>query len=207
MMRSNLNNLKKKVIILINYLDFFKSTIDLENTIPEIDSKTSFKKDKCDESNQNDIESNRSGYVFSSIKTLFTNYFYSKSKQEATNTYTNKIPGITTIRKYFDVELDEIKEKLKYSLMPYSPKFQQLAERNPDLYGPFWIFATLVYIVAVAGNISNYIDSTTKDDFRYEFDFIPSSAFYVFLFFIFLDLWIRFRIPYSSHINNEVFPF
>ena len=68
---------------------------------------------------------------------------------------------------------------MKYSFLPYSPKFQTLAEKNPDLYGPFWIFATLVYIVAVTGNISNYIDST-GEDFKYNFDFIPSSAFYVF---------------------------
>jgi hypothetical protein len=112
------------------------------------------------------------------VTSLITSYFTGKAKQGVTDQIKDRLRYLNTMRKYFDVELEEIKEKLKYSFLPYSPKFRELAEKNPDLYGPFWIFATLVYIVAVAGNFSNFIDSN-PNEFKYEFDFVISSASYV----------------------------
>ena len=109
---------------------------------------------------------------------MFTSYFSKKAKEGVTNQIKDKLNSFNIIRKYFDVEFEEIKEKLKNSFYPYSHRFQELAERNPDLYGPFWIFATLVYIVAVAGNIANYIDSR-GENFQYEFEFVITSAIYV----------------------------
>jgi len=43
-------------------------------------------------------------------------------------------------------------------LIPFNKEFSPLAEAKPDLYGPFWIYTTLVVIVAVAGNLSAYIN-------------------------------------------------
>jgi protein YIPF1/2 len=28
---------------------------------------------------------------------------------------------------------------------------------NPDLYGPFWIVVTLIFTIAISGNIANYL--------------------------------------------------
>jgi hypothetical protein len=61
------------------------------------------------------------------------------------------------IGNYFNVEVDDIKQKLISSVIPFKPGFHELAEKNPDLYGPFWIYTTLIFIVSFAGNISNYI--------------------------------------------------
>ncbi len=36
--------------------------------------------------------------------------------------------------------------------------FHQLVEKSPDLYGPFWIYTTLVFIVTVAGNLSTFLN-------------------------------------------------
>ena len=39
--------------------------------------------------------------------------------------------------KYFDVELNDIKQKLKGPLIPFNKSFYQSIETNSDLYGPF----------------------------------------------------------------------
>jgi hypothetical protein len=54
--------------------------------------------------------------------------------------------------------VDEIKTKLISSLIPFNKDFHQLAEDKPDLYGPFWIYTTLIFIVAVTSNMSAYIN-------------------------------------------------
>jgi hypothetical protein len=62
------------------------------------------------------------------------------------------------IGQYFNVEVNDIKEKLISSMMPLNRDFHQLAEKNPDLYGPFWIFTTLVFLINMTGNMSNYLE-------------------------------------------------
>ncbi len=58
---------------------------------------------------------------------------------------------------YFNVEVDDIKNKLKASINPANKDFHTLAEANPDLYGPFWIYTTLILLVTFVGNFSNYL--------------------------------------------------
>jgi len=42
--------------------------------------------------------------------------------------------------------------------VPFNRDFYALANDKPDLYGPFWIYTTLIFLVAVAGNLSAYIN-------------------------------------------------
>ncbi len=62
------------------------------------------------------------------------------------------------IGKYFNVEVEDIKNKLVSAVMPMNRNFHTLAEPSPDLYGPFWIYATLVFILTLAGNLSNFLE-------------------------------------------------
>jgi len=94
------------------------------------------------------------------------------------------------LKKYFDVDADDIKNKMIAALTPMNTKFQELAEKSPDLYGPFWIYATLVFLVAVAGNLSGYLNSKDSSNFKYDFNFVPVSAFYVSQY-ITIDIWYR----------------
>ncbi|XP_044539391.1 protein YIPF1-like [Gracilinanus agilis] len=38
---------------------------------------------------------------------------------------------------------------------------------NPDLYGPFWICATLVFAIAISGNFSNFLIHLGDKTFHY----------------------------------------
>jgi len=41
----------------------------------------------------------------------------------------------------------------------------------PDLYGPFWISVTLIFSMAICGNIANYIQSDGEDRIAFQNDF------------------------------------
>lgn len=47
--------------------------------------------------------------------------------------------------------------------------FLDVLEGNPDLYGPFWIATTVVLILFLGGTISQYLSTTGKSQFAYDF--------------------------------------
>ena len=47
------------------------------------------------------------------------------------------------------------------SLKPLTSSLSDEIKENPDLYGPFWIMTTLVFVLACMGNITAY----EADDF------------------------------------------
>ena len=69
--------------------------------------------------------------------------------------------GFWSIKYYqplFDVDTLQVLNRIKGSLLP-RPKgaFFELVAANPDLYGPFWISTTLIFAMAMTGNLASYI--------------------------------------------------
>ena len=85
--------------------------------------------------------------------------------------YLNKCLG--HIGKYFNVELHDLKMKLKGALIPFNKSFYQSIEINSDLYGPFWIYTTIIFLIALIGNFSAYILSKDKNNFVYDYNHVP----------------------------------
>lgn len=58
----------------------------------------------------------------------------------------------------FDVDTLQVLNRIKSSLLP-RPKgaFFELVTANPDLYGPFWISTTLVFAMAMTGNLASFV--------------------------------------------------
>ena len=58
----------------------------------------------------------------------------------------------------FDVDTLQVLNRIKSSLLP-RPKgaFFELVTPNPDLYGPFWISTTLVFAMAMTGNLASFV--------------------------------------------------
>ena len=75
--------------------------------------------------------------------------------------------NLTFLQAYFDFETDEIIKRLIASLIPFNKNFIHLVEKNPDLYGPFWIYTTLIFIIASAGSLTKYIQGAADEDFVY----------------------------------------
>lgn len=78
-------------------------------------------------------------------------------------------------REYFDVTTIDIRSRLLTSLIPFNRKFYTMYKEKPDLYGPFWIYTTLIIVLTVAGNFSRYLQSGTEK-FTYNFNYIPIAA-------------------------------
>jgi hypothetical protein len=140
-------------------------------------------------------------------------------KQPGTNVQVNKDTNVTEqishmtmghlnkclgfIGKYFDVELNDIKLKLKGAILPFNKSFYQSIEINADLYGPFWIFTTIIFLIAVIGSFTNYMNSEDKEKFVYNYNHVPHAVFiiYGFGFGAPLILWIISKFIFRIDID------
>jgi hypothetical protein len=78
------------------------------------------------------------------------------------------------LKQYFNVTTADVTSRLLHSLVPFNPKFYDISEKTPDLYGPFWIYTTLVFIIAAAGSLAKYINGDSTKNFFQEF--VPLAA-------------------------------
>ncbi len=65
--------------------------------------------------------------------------------------------SIKRYRGFFDVTTREVGSRICRSLLFWKNDFLDRLDHNPDLYGPFWIASTLVFVSAAAANTAGYI--------------------------------------------------
>lgn len=82
--------------------------------------------------------------------------------------------NFSSIKRHFNVTEDIILKRVLYSFIPFNPYFYELIKNKPDLYGPLWIYTSLVFIIAATGEISSYLNGT--DSSGYFEEFVPHSA-------------------------------
>ncbi|CAL8346484.1 unnamed protein product [Merluccius merluccius] len=98
-------------------------------------------------------------------------------------------------QKFFDVDTHQVRSRIIGSVMPWPGKnfIDVYIRRNPDLYGPFWICATLVFAIAISGNISNFLVHLGKPNYKYVPEFrkvtIAATAIYCYAWLVPLALW------------------
>jgi len=80
------------------------------------------------------------------------------------------------------------------SFNPLSPYFFDISNGKPDLYGPFWIYTTLIFVLGASGNMCQYIQNPMPNLFSYNFDFIPWAASLVYTFGILVPIAITFTM-------------
>ncbi|KAM6919219.1 protein YIPF1 [Xenentodon cancila] len=85
-------------------------------------------------------------------------------------------------QRFFDIETHHVKERIIGSMLPWPRRnfIQVYLRRNPDLYGPFWICTTLVFAIAISGNISNYLSTTPNYKYTPEFRKVTIAAAVIF---------------------------
>lgn len=79
---------------------------------------------------------------------------------------------------FFDVTTTEILSRLWRSLVPIQVPFYAQDE-NPDLYGPFWICTTLIFLLAAAGNFAEYLSFKPGQEsqvWKYDFEKVTLAA-------------------------------
>ncbi|KAM9251604.1 protein YIPF2 [Cariama cristata] len=109
-------------------------------------------------------------------------------------------------RGFFDVDTHQVLERIKGSVTPLPGKnfVRHHLRNNPDLYGPFWICATLVFAVAISGNLSHLTEKRASPNYRYSPQFhnvtIAATLIYCYAGLVPLALWgfLRWRQNHGS---------
>ncbi|XP_077309424.1 protein YIPF1 isoform X4 [Lithobates pipiens] len=70
---------------------------------------------------------------------------------------------------FFDVDTYQVLDRIKGSVLPIPGRnFVRLYVRsNPDLYGPIWICATLIFTITISGNLSNFLLHKGEPQYHY----------------------------------------
>lgn len=78
---------------------------------------------------------------------------------------------------FFDVTTEDVKTRIKASIDPRSKTFFDTIRGRPDLYGPFWIYTTLIFALAACGNFSSFIvASSAGATFKSHFNYVPIAT-------------------------------
>ena len=71
----------------------------------------------------------------------------------------------------------DVKNRVLYSMVPMPGKsfLQHQVRPRPDLYGPFWVCVTLVFSIAISGNVAEYFQKSFETpegtNFKWHYDF------------------------------------
>ena len=128
--------------------------------------------------------------------------------------------NIKRYRTYFNVDTDEVLSRIFRAVaLFFKGDFFDHVGDNPDLYGPFWIASTLVFVSAAAGNTASYIayrgssssssgDAPPVEDgnvsgWYYDVDKVYASLglFYGYVGVVGLGLWIALRWGFKAGIG------
>ncbi|XP_031199246.1 protein YIPF2 isoform X6 [Mastomys coucha] len=96
---------------------------------------------------------------------------------------------------FFDVNTSQVLDRIKGSLLPHPGyNFVRHHLRNrPDLYGPFWICATLAFVLAVTGNLTLVLAQRRDPSIHYSPQFhkvtIAGITIYCYAWLVPLALW------------------
>jgi len=99
----------------------------------------------------------------------------------------------------FNVNTKQVLHRIGRSLIPYPPTFFDSIQPNPDMYGPFWIASTVVFLLAATGNIATYLNAVVQDassgNWTYNLNKLSyaAAAIYGYFFLMPLVLWGIFK--------------
>ncbi|KAI3813240.1 hypothetical protein L1987_17959 [Smallanthus sonchifolius] len=88
-----------------------------------------------------------------------------------------KIFTVAAYQPYFDVDTSDVLERIKDSLFPFGGSFNEKTASNPDLYGPFWICPTLIFVAASIGTFATYLAHKLQHkEWNYDINLVTWSA-------------------------------
>lgn len=89
-------------------------------------------------------------------------------------------------RPYFNVDTSDVLSRILASMVPFRSTFFATVDKTADLYGPFWISTTLIFVMAVTGNFASYLDYAYHADpdvdgtWEYDFEKVTVAAFMIY---------------------------
>ncbi|KAA0705608.1 Protein YIPF2 YIP1 family member 2 [Triplophysa tibetana] len=105
-------------------------------------------------------------------------------------------------------ENSEVLDRIKGSVIPLPGRnfVRHHIRSNPDLYGPFWICVTLVFSVAIMGNLSTFLSQRVDPDFHYrpQFHRVSIAAVTVFLYAWLVPLGVWGFLTWRQSVERQI---
>lgn len=98
----------------------------------------------------------------------------------------------------------DVVERIIASITPkWDNKLKHHLRTKPDLYGPFWISVTLIFTIAISGNIANYLQhANTKYHWKYDFHLVSYAATAIFLYVTLVPSVLWGLLKWSSQVED-----
>jgi len=95
--------------------------------------------------------------------------------------YLDKILCFTNFfKQYFKITTKDVEQRIISSFKPYKSNFNEQISSNPDLYGPFWIYTTLIFLIACGSSLSKYFNGDNSKNYFQNFVRVAGSLIYFF---------------------------
>eukprot|EP01028_Stygiella_incarcerata_P003840 TRINITY_DN17_c0_g1_i1.p1 TRINITY_DN17_c0_g1~~TRINITY_DN17_c0_g1_i1.p1 ORF type:complete len:287 (-),score=79.67 TRINITY_DN17_c0_g1_i1:26-886(-) len=96
---------------------------------------------------------------------------------------------------FFDVDTRDVLVRMLSAIFPVHSNFLIHVGKSVDMYGPFWVATTLIFIVGVASNLAAYLHSSDNSPWSYDFTriVVASSVIYGYLFLMPSLVWLFLR--------------
>ena len=121
-------------------------------------------------SNNDDNNNNNSNNIQNQIENKIGEKIVQSATEKFSKTWIDKyFCCLNFVKKYFDIESSDFYKRFLGSLIPFNKKFSEIVGDKPDLYGPFWIYATLVLVIAASGSLTRFIEGDSTKNFFEEF--------------------------------------
>ncbi|KCV70191.1 hypothetical protein H696_03649 [Fonticula alba] len=119
--------------------------------------------------------------------------------EDKKNTFSAPFYKIEFYQQYFDVDTADVGSRILHALLPYRPNF--LTTVVPpgalDLYGPFWVSTTVIFVLFAIGNLAHSIKAFADPNYEFVPDFttLPWAATTIYLYILLVPLavWGIFR--------------
>lgn len=132
-------------------------------------------------------------------------------KKKLINFAEKPAPSFWTVeyyQKYFNVTTEDVVERIKRSVIPFGSDNYLVSHirPNPDLYGPIWICITLIFSIAISGNIANYFQSASSGKFHWKYDFhlvsIVATCVFLYAWLLPMSIWGALKWTKSQENTN-----
>lgn len=134
----------------------------------------------------------------------------SESYNETPDKPSYSIWSIEYYQQLFDVNTDQVLERILWAMVPKPGVnyLQQYIQSKPDLYGPFWICITLVFTIAISGNLANYLQTAASGHYHWKYNFhavtIAGTAIFAYAWLLPCCLWGFLKYQGSVHEVSPV---
>lgn len=114
-------------------------------------------------------------------------------------------------QQFFNIDTNDVVERIANSMIPNratSTYLKSKLEVNPDLYGPFWITTTLIFTIAISGNLANFFqhDHNSPFHWHYNFHLVSYASTCIILYVSIMPFLIWSVLKYSVDLSDDENP-